>query len=142
MARRAFEWFECLLVSSPTLGDTPADAGAGVVGLVGGRGDGKGRDDVLRLASNDLISMADALLVSTGVLDLEIGGRSTGESVRIFGGSLDGSLEGPLEPLGSGALNVLPVSRTRLDRVLAEFTVFARVGLVVSLASWARSING
>lgn len=125
------------MVLSPSLGETLADAG--VAGLVAGCGDGKGREDVLSLASSDFISRADALFVSMGVFDLATGAADT-ESVTIRGVLEERSLDGSLEPLGSGALKVLPVSRVRLDREFAELTVCAREGLVFALVSTAGSI--
>lgn len=136
MASTAFEWCECLRATSPGLGTFPAEIG--VVGLVGGRGEGRGKDDVLSLASNDFISRADGLPVPTGVLDLP-GGIMTGGgrvAVRVGFG------EDSLDPLGSGALKVRPASLARRDRVFAAVTVRALAGLTFSLLSVVGSVIG
>lgn len=136
-ARTVLVWWECLReILSPGLGETPAETG--VVGLVVGRGDGRGREDVLSLASRDFISRAEGLVVPpTGVLDLTGMAKADGS-----GATRVGFGEESLERFGSGALKVRPASRVRRDRDFVAVTVCALVGLGISLASRARSTIG
>lgn len=92
---------------------------------------------MLSFASSDLSSRADGRVVPAGVLDL-CGGIITegGRGLRA------GLGEESLDPLGSGALKVRPLSRARRDREFPTVTVRALVGLGFSFGSCVSLVIG
>lgn len=101
-----------------------------------GRGDGKGSEELLTLASNDFISNADGRLGSVGGFGL--GAVMDSDGCEAPRGSFNVCSIGLF---GSGALEILLLSLARLDLELAAVTVCALVGLAASLFSLASAVR-